>query len=200
MTKNIFEIGVNTGSDTQPLLDKYPTHTYYGFEPTRELVSQALWPKFNDPRVNIIPMAVDIEDGFKTFNIAGQGDWGCSSLYEFDEKIHEKWENRSDFKMTHSYPVPCMRLETFIEVFKIEGDIDYMWIDAQGNDYNVLLSMGHYINDLKAGRLECAYTVELYQGTGNNLSNVTKYLDFCGFKYDVKPDDVGKECNVEFYR
>jgi len=197
---NVFEIGVNTGSDTVKLLQKYPGCTYYGFEPTRELVSQTLWPKLDDPNINIIPMAIDIENGFKTFNISGQGDWGCSSLYTFDENIHDKWPNRSDFNMTHSYPVPCMRLDTFLNTFGIEGEIEYMWIDAQGNDLNVMKSLGVEIKRLKAGKLECAYTLELYQNTNNTLENVEAFLIDNGFQFKVTPDPMKKECNIDFWR
>ena len=35
-------------------------------------------------------VAIDIERGRKEFNIAGNGDWGCSSLLEFNENINEK--------------------------------------------------------------------------------------------------------------
>jgi hypothetical protein len=69
------------------------------FEPTIELFTEFLYPKFKgNPRVKVFPFAVDLRNGFTKFNVAGQGDWGCSSIHEFSEDIHEKWQGRPDFR------------------------------------------------------------------------------------------------------
>ena len=198
--KNIIEIGVNTGTDTDMLLKKYPDANYYGFEPTRELLAQALWPRFGEPRVHMLPFAVHSENTFMEFHVAGQGDWGCSSLYKFDPDIHAKWPGRPDFKESHSYKVPCIRMDTFLETWNVQGDIEYAWIDAQGNDLVALQSFGKHIERLKAGKLECALNIELYTGTINTFENVQKFLTDNGYMYSMTPDPTSAECNVDFWR
>ena len=99
--------------------------------------------------------AVDIKNSFQTFNIAGQWDWGCSSLYEFSDDIESKWPNRPDFKKTHSYTVPTITLYDFCNLYGIDK-IDFLHIDAQGSDYNVLLSLKDKISIVKEGTIEVA--------------------------------------------
>ena len=197
----IIEVGVNTGSDTFPLLMGSPDSKYYGFEPTPELYPHLQKQFGSNLNVLFIPMAVSNKNGSARFNVAGQGDWGCSSLNQFSDNIHEVWENRSDFKFTHSYNVPTIRLDTFIENWNLKGEvIDFLWIDAQGHDMLVLESLGNNIRNVNKGRLEVAYTVELYKGTNNTLQNAETFLKNNGFHWKVTPDDVGKECNIEFWR
>lgn len=204
----VIEVGVNTGSDTEKLLMDYPDSKYYGFEPTIELHAHLL-KKFRDNpnmnRMNFFPVAISDQNGFTKFNVAGQGDWGCSSIHEFNPKIHELWANRSDFVVSHTYNVPTMRLDTFLENYiwdGWEGDfcIDYLWIDAQGSDIDVLNSLGSQMKYVKRGRLETAYTVELYSKTNNTMENAVDLLRKNNFEYIVTPDDVGKECNITFWR
>lgn len=200
----IVEVGVNTASDTPGLLKKFPDAKYYGFEPTPELYIELQSGYKNSPwydRMSFIPMAVSDKTGSAKFNIAGQGDWGCSSLNEFSDNIHQQWLNRTDFKFTNSYIVPTIRLDDFLITWRLEKEaIEYLWIDAQGHDMKVLKSLDGFIKNVKAGRLEVAYTVELYKNTDNTLENAEKYLQKYGYQYKVTPDDVGKECNIEFWR
>ena len=200
----IIEVGVNTGTDTPGFLAAYPDSTYYGFEPTLELYGNLVHRYLSEDRVNFFPIAISDKNGIATFNVAGQGDWGCSSLNSFNPDIHSLWTGRPDFKVSHRYKVPTMRMDTFIreyiETNGIAVDIDYMWIDAQGSDMDVLYSMGEYISKVKKGRFEVAMSVELYVGTNNSLKNAEEFLQKNGYKYKVTPDDGAKECNIEFWR
>jgi FkbM family methyltransferase len=161
----------------------------YAIEPTYELVSKHLYPKFQyNERVKICQWAIDVQNGFKKFNVAskmeGAADWGCSSLYEFSDDIHEKWPGRPDFEVTHSYTVPTMTLYDFCELYKIK-EIDYLWIDTQGNDFNVLLSLGDKIDIVKEGRCEVAENVELYKNTNNKRSDVEDWLKSKNFNVQL---------------
>ena len=111
--KTILDIGANNGKETLERVQKGDS-IIYAFEPTWELLSKYLWPMaYNEPNVRVIPFAVDIKNSFQTFNIAGQGDWGCSSLHEFSDDLDKKWPGRPDFKTTHSYIVPTITLYDF---------------------------------------------------------------------------------------
>lgn len=200
----VIEVGVNTGTDTSGLLNSYPDSNYYGFEPTLELYGGLLQKYAEVPRVHFLPLAVSIENGFASFNVAGQGDWGCSSLNQFNPDIHSLWYGRPDFKVSHTYKVPTIRLDTFLNEYILNPEsyveIDYLWIDAQGSDMDVLYSLNEYIGCVNAGRLEVAYSVELYSGTKNTLKNAEEFLQLNNFAYTVTPDDGAKECNIEFRR
>jgi len=179
--KTIIELGANRGTDTVRLLEEYKDAIVYAFEPTHELLINYLWPiARNYDRLRVMPFAVDVECSFKTFKIAGQADWGCSSLYDFADDIHTKWPGRPDFKMTDRYDVPTITMYDFCKLFKISS-VDYLHIDTQGNDFNCMLSFGEYFNLVKAGRCEVAANTELYKNTNNTYLNVKHWLQQQGF-------------------
>ena len=195
--KTVIEVGANWGTDTENLATK--NTTVYAFEPTPQLIEH-LKDKFkNNTNVHIIDLAVDEEEGRAEFNIAGTSDWGCSSLYNFTENIHEKWLGRPDFNFTETCIVDKVRLDNFINENKIES-VDYIWIDAQGNDFRVLKSLGDKISIVKEGKCEGSYTVDLYQNTNNNVNDICDWLCQRGFTCEIIPDNVSKEADVHFKR
>lgn len=200
--KVVVEIGANNGNDTQRLADRFPNATIYAFEPTQELLINHLWPRFKqNDRVKILPLAIDTVPGFKTFNIAGQADWGCSSLHEFTDNIHDLWPGRPDFKVTHKYSVPAITMYDFCSIFGIDS-IDYIWIDTQGNDLNCLKSFKDKIDIVKEGRCEVANKVELYKNIDNTYKSCHSWLKEKGFKVTPAYDYVSPspEEDLNFYR
>jgi FkbM family methyltransferase len=191
--KTIIEVGANSGTDTINLAAD--GSTVYAFEPTHELVKNNLWPLSKQyPNIKVVPFAVDTVNNFTTFNIAGQWDWGCSSLHPFSGQ----WE-REDFHFTDFYQVPTITLYDFCNLYNINF-IDYLWIDAQGNDFNCLLSLKDKINIVKEGRCEVALTKELYKDTNNNIKYVKPWLEQHGFAVEIYPDPIEAEANLKFYR
>ena len=197
--KTVIEVGMNDGRDTVNLLNQEDM-ILYGFEPTLELVNR-LQSKFEkDNRVQIIPMAVDITNRFTTFNLAQWQDWGCSSLNEFTDNVSEKW-NGFNFHYTKTQKVMTVRLDDFCKNYGIDN-IDYLWIDAQGSDFNVLKSLGSYIDIVKEGKVEVSYNVPLYKGVDNTYDSVSKWLTEKGFTYAVEYDhpEFKTEANLYFKR
>jgi FkbM family methyltransferase len=194
----VIEVGANHGSDTIDFL-KYENNIVYAFEPTVELQLE-LQQKFKGyDNFHLIPMAVDITNGFKWFNIAGQDgcDWGCSSLHEFSSDIGQTWGDRWDFKFTDRYKVMTIRLDTFLNLYNIDK-IDYLWIDAQGNDFNVLQSLGDKLNVVREGKCEAALGVKLYDNIDNHVENVKPWLESNLFNVRVNPIGHGQEADLHF--
>lgn len=198
MKSVIVEVGANYGNDTANFVND-KNNEVWAFEPTPELIEHLENRFRGHNNFHLIGKAVDIEETTKIFNIAGGGDWGCSSLYEFAEDIHEKWEGRPDFQITHKVEVQTVRLDTFVTVNSIEK-IDYLWIDAQGNDFRVLKSLGDKIGIVVKGKCEGAYTVDLYKTEENRVEDIVAWLQNNGFSCNVVPDNVGKEADIHFSR
>ena len=196
--KTIVEVGANWGGDTKRFADE-SNNFVYAFEPTPELFDHLCETFSSYNNVKILPFAVDEEEGEAIFNIAGTGDWGCSSLYTFDPEIHEKWEGRPDFHFTNQVTVEKKRLDNFINENSIDS-IDYLWVDAQGNDFKVMKSLGDKISIVKEGKCEGSYSVDLYVNTENNVNDIVEWLTSKGFKCKIVPDNVGKEADVHFRR
>jgi FkbM family methyltransferase len=199
--KTIIEVGMNDGRDTVQLLNRGDV-IIYGFEPTNELLVN-LYEKFkNENRVKIIPLAVDIENKFTTFNIAGWQDWGCSSLNDFSDGISDRFgPGGFNIHFTKQQPVMTIRLDDFCKLYGIK-EIDFLWIDAQGSDFNVLKSLGSYIDNVKQGKVEVSYNVELYQKVDNTFESVSKWLTEKGFTFTIEYDDekYKNEANLFFTR
>lgn len=202
----IIEVGANQGQDTEKFLEK-PENIVYSFEPIPELAFR-LWEKHGQNKnFHLITAAIDVENGWKKFNISKGGDWGCSSLHDFAPDLHKVW-SRPDFRYdTFLANAMCIRLDTFMDIFNIQ-EIGYIHIDAQGNDFNVLKSLGDKINVVRSGVVEVSNKIELYDIKDNHVSVVKPWLEERGFKTRVEDDGVGKpmatingnEVNVFFER
>ena len=203
MTEIILEVGMHNGKHTKGLLENY-RGTLYGFEPVPEL-QPVLNEKYGDnDRVNIFPYAVGDEDlDSVSFNISkrdGIHDYGCSSLYEFNKKIHELWPGRRDFKKEKTVEVKCIRLDNFLSGLENKpSKINYFWCDAQGNDWKVLKGLGDYINIIEKGKVEAAFNVSLYDAD-NSFESIKRWLEERGFTTSGKPDTPHKECDIHFER
>jgi FkbM family methyltransferase len=194
------EVGANKGTETKELASD--GSIVYAFEPTYELLIEHLWPlSYENKNIRILPFAVDSENDFKQFNVAGHYDWGCSSLYEFSDDLDKNWPGRFDFNKTHSYIVPTITLYNFCELYKIET-IDFLHIDAQGNDFNVLKSLKDKISIVKEGVIEASNNVELYKNTNNRINDIREYLKLNGFEIvnETINDAVEAEINIHYKR
>lgn len=193
----VIEVGANWGNDTEHLASSGAR--VYAIEPTPELIEHLGKRFHHNPSVWLYQFAIDEEEGPATFHIAGTRDWGCSSLYEFTDNIHDLWEDRPDFEFTDHIEVMRVRLDNFMDSLNLD-EVDYLWIDAQGNDFRVLRSAGDRIHDIKEGKCEGAYTVDLYKETNNKVEDIVAWLEERGFECTVIPDNVGKEADVHFRR
>ena len=197
MKKTIIEVGGNLGQHTRQFVS--PDTQLFVFEPVVELYYK-LWDRYkSNPNVLILPFAIDEKCSIQKFNVAavpGES-WGVSSLNEFSDDLEITWPGRKDFKFTHSYMVPTLRLDTFCELYGITS-IDYLWVDAQGHDFKVLKSLGSMITSVKEGRCEAAYKVKLYKNTDNQHSKITQYLSQFNFTTQTSPDSTGAECDILF--
>jgi FkbM family methyltransferase len=196
------EVGANQGTDTDRFIEQYDR--VFSFEPIQELCNQ-LWEKYRfNSKVMIFPFAVDIVNAFKNFNISTGYDWGSSSLFEFDYdnlrggKWYEPDPNfyRGDMETHHSYLVPTITLYDFVTMYNI-NKIDYLHIDAQGNDINVLKSLGNKLNIVQAGILEVGCGLDIYKNTDNRIETAITFLNSNGFRItDSFIQTEGHEINL----
>tara|TARA_R110000772_G_scaffold99174_3_gene198912 strand:- start:28898 stop:29512 length:615 start_codon:yes stop_codon:yes gene_type:complete len=196
------EVGANNGNDTANLIQSY--EFVYAFEPNPDLY-YAIVNRFAGAKNFLaLPMAVDLENTIKTFHIADVGDRGYSSLYPYHPNLlntalgkHEVY--RQGFQ--RDINVATIRLDTFMCMYGI-GTVKYLWVDAQGNDLNVLNSLGNHTSRVAAGRAEFTYKVPIYDNDfGNTFDDAKTFFDERGFSYNVAmvhADD--SEVDVTFER
>lgn len=195
--KTIIEVGANWGDDTERLHDG-GRNVVYAFEPI-EGMAEGLRQRFQGKgNVHVLQQAVDLEEGTREINVDFQRAGGASSLYPLNPEIDKLWPDRK-FGHAAKQVVAVVRLDAFIERSGISA-IDYLWVDAQGNDFRVLQSMGDKLSLVKEGKCEAALTVSLYADARNNVSDIVPWLKERGFECAVVPDALQKEADVHFRR
>lgn len=158
----------------------------FGFEPNPASVASILrgatkqHPLHGDPvdvcfintRFFLIPCALGISEGKTVPFYVTAGDCGCSSLFK-----------PKTIPVEQVIEVPLFPLSDFFELFPFDTHpvIDYIKIDAQGADLDIVKSAGHYLAE------HVVYiTIEAednqYEGTVNNFDAIDSYMKSIGFK------------------
>lgn len=201
MKKAWFDVGANNGSDSINVAINNTNIHVFGFEPTPELqeIIEEKLKKFNLNNYTLVKSAVSDYIGKSTFNVAGQSDWGCSSLLDFSDKSKSEWTGRTDFQVTKKIEVDVIRLDKFIEDNEIDT-IEFLHIDTQGSDLNVLKGLGDKIKIVKEGVMEAASKPDILYNNQNTLDECVDFLKSNNFKIDSisSNDQFGNEVNIYF--
>lgn len=202
--KLMVEVGAFDGTDSL----RYHSQGYrvIAFEPKRDLFAALEESTKDKPDYLAVNKAVSLVDGMVTFNLCRHG--GASSILPFkpSEELDRHWNRRADVHYSGtSYEVESTRLDTFITEHGLENDtIDYLHVDAQGADLDVLKSLGRFIRNVKEGVIESAYSAQktIYIGQDNTLCTATQWLNDNGFRVVKVTSNDGThcECNIYFER
>ena len=197
MNKRVyFDVGANDGSAGLEFAGN-PEWVVYAFEPTPELAKIIRKRTKEFDNYHLVQKAVSNKAGRATFNIAGQGDWGTSSLLPFNDQIEQTWAGRTDFAVTKQIEVDVIRLDDFCRKNGIYR-IDHLHTDVQGLDLEVLLGLGDMLTIVRGGDLEVSrnHEVALYEGERYVFEDAALLLYQSGFVIEaVKAnDDHGNLC------
>ncbi len=169
------DVGAHLGQTTVEFAQNSPWISVYAFEPNLKLAAQQFGTLEN---FTVIPMAVTSRDGFADFylNIAD----ATSSLLTFNPDELREWIGGDQIKIEKVVKVPTIRLDTFLNAMNI-ANVDYVKIDTQGADFDVVLSLGDRLKDVKKIKLEVAITpAQLYNGAHSKVE-IVDYLTQKGF-------------------
>lgn len=157
----------------------------FGFEPHPDCIKsinkgavkrhhlhgEPLNPEYINKKCYIIPCAL----GLQNSNVglySTKSDVGCSSIF--------KPTNINDVDKV--IDTRCYRLDEFLKLIPFDqiGLIEYIKIDAQGSDLNIIKSGGKYIQDYVA-----VVTLEAenssYEDTCNSEKEICEYMSSIGF-------------------
>ena len=203
-TKTLIEVGTFDGTDSLSFYNK--GYKVYTFEPEKKCFEYVKNKTRGYPDYTIFEKAVCLTDGIAQFNICKLG--GASSILQFKSgtELRKHWKGRKDIEFSgYSYPVQTIRLDTFIEQNDLQNTtIDYLHIDAQGVDLDVLQSLGKYIENVKEGVVETVNDKEkaIYVNQINTMDKVINFLTSNNFSISsIKNNDTTAcEFNVHFLR
>ena len=143
------KIGIDVGAGNGGTLYKFKDcEIIYAFEAFPDGYNELINKK--NPKVKPLNVGISSIPGIKEFNAYHIGNppaHGCGSFLEIDKsgeftKILEKKFNM-EFK-SKTYNIECIRLDSFIKEHNITS-IEYLKIDTQGSDYDVIISLGEEI-------------------------------------------------------
>lgn len=189
------DVGAHLGETTFEAAKANPNLVVYAFEPNLRLAAERFGVLEN---YVVIPMAVAECDGFSSFYVNCHD--AASSLLAFNQEGLKSWIGGEVLEIEREVPVPTIRLDTFLMRIGC-AKIDLLKIDAQGADFEVLMSAGDRLKDIRKIILEIAVTpVQLYEGA-KEKSVVIDFLERQGFVlFEAQKQTHGQEENLTFMR
>lgn len=107
--------------------------------------------KNHHDRLITIPAAVSPNEGYATFRKAGTD--MCSSLLEVNpEALRKDWPGGCT-ETSFEFQVATVRLQTIIDLIPSNIAIEFVKVDAQGSDYDVIASGGNHFRSKSNGNL-----------------------------------------------
>ena len=190
MSKTIIVVGCHTRLEYHEDF----SNIVYAFEPNPLLFEDISKIEISDT-YHVIQKAISTKEGELPFYL--HSDSYSSSL--------KKWGDGPQYGEFTEIIVDVIRLDSFIEEKGIEK-IDYIHIDAQGSDLDVLKSLGKYVDIVEGGELESIapnvkYNLYYQQPT---YDEVKEFLESNGFgitRVEANTGFLGSdEVNIQFKR
>ncbi|ADD69442.1 methyltransferase FkbM family [Denitrovibrio acetiphilus DSM 12809] len=204
----IIDVGANHGDFAIDAAERNPQEIVIAIEPIPELCDKisALIKNKNLQNVKIVRCAIDVEKRIDTLNVAKHADWGVSSLLEFNHdniSKDEYWKTRNDMYFDEKIEVEVKRMDDVLDELGINERINFIKIDVQGFDLNVLKSLGNKAELVDAGMIEVSIVKEeqLYvTDLADTVMDAFFWLSENNFEvYALKPNDpASKELNLFF--
>lgn len=166
----------------------------FGFEPNPEAVASILngatkrhsehgnplEVRFIGKRFFLIPCALGRSLTGTIPLFVTQVDCGCSSIYR-----------PNSFAIERVVEVPIFSLADFFDLFPFDTHpvIEYIKIDAQGSDLDIVKSAGHYIAE-RVVYITLEPENDQYAGTKNSLQEIETYFRSIGFVRHISVDVI----------
>ena len=184
---NFFEVGANFCQDSF-FVNKYmsiPKKNIFCFEPANHIYEKI---KYNG--LNVFKYAVSNYDGKANFNITNTDE----TKLPLNSGISSLKRNRSENVIElGTEEVECIKLSTFIKNNYIEN-IDFLKIDAEGNDFEVLQGLEDKIKIVKVIQIECSLK-PIFDGevVFYDINNFLHKSKFSLVNFELSQDNVSAD-------
>lgn len=195
LMKLIVDVGANKGQFCIPIAQANPNHTVIAIEPVSWMAQNLRDAVLRKSLTNVIVIEAAVANrqrpAFEKIMKPSNLDWGKTSL--LNHTADSDWEQE----------VEVRSLEDIMKPFG-EYDIDFIKVDSQGMDLEVLQSLGTQISRVSAGMLESRaadHPSPAYQ----NEPSLREYLAFLEQSelkvYHLTPNDKAiRDVNLYFCR
>jgi FkbM family methyltransferase len=186
------DVGAHLGEGTLDAAFNDPRLLVFAFEPNWTLARRIMGRAAN---FVVLPMAISDSDGFAEFFINSSD--GSSSLVKMEESGLAHWKD-FDLTVQSKAIVPTIRLDTFMELSDLRW-VDYLKVDAEGVDLQVVQSAGERLKDIREIKLEVDTAPDrLYQGAPRRDEVIT-FMISRGFELiSSETQNDGRQQNLTF--
>ena len=168
------DVGAHLGERTIQAAISNPNLLVFAFEPNWKAACRIMGRAAN---YVVLPMAVSDSDGSADFFVNSNEE--SSSLAVMEQSGLAHWRD-IDLSVAEQRTVPTIRLDTFMQRAGLRR-IDYLKIDAEGMDLNVVRSAGERLKDIRKIMLEVDVAPDvLYRGAPRR-SEVVEFMVANGF-------------------
>jgi len=138
--------------------------------------------KNHHARLFTVPAAISPNEGFAKFRRAGTD--MCSSLKDVNgDAIRKDWPGGCT-ETAFTYLVPTLRLDTLIRMVPNNIKIEFLKVDAQGSDLDVIQSAGEELVRVGCAVVELQLQRPLYKGSAKEGDFKTLFQQ-SGFKHEI---------------
>jgi len=176
---DIIDAGANDGSDSRRLAE-LTNGTVYAFEPVPEIYNSLVNKTADVENIETFEAALADQTGNMSMFVSGGGSDASSSLLEPNKHLEKNPEVTFSDRIT----VKTFSLDDWAKQHGIKK-IDFMWLDMQGYEYQMLKASKEIFSTLKVLYTEVS-TIELYSDQGL-YAEYKNWLYESGFKL-VKED------------
>jgi FkbM family methyltransferase len=189
------DVGAHEGETTFPYAAANPWLLVYAFEPNLRAASRVMGRLRN---YVVLPFAISERDGSAELQLNAYEQ--SSSLLRPDPEGIKRWVTEQHFEVVGSVVVPTIRLDTFINAVGLKT-IDYLKVDAQGLDLEVVRSAGDRLEDIAKVQLEVTTAAyQQYEGVPAK-SVIVDFMESKGFRLTQEElQSHDQEANLTFIR
>lgn len=154
--KKVIEIGAYDCQESLKFTSLFPKATVTAFECNPRLINKCKENSEKSDRITLVEgMVTNIPENNTLYLCEG----GLSSMCY-------------PMEMEHALiSVPTIKMEKYLD----DSQIDFLWIDVQGAELNVLQSFGHKLQNVKTIYCEVDITEGRY-ATNSNMNTVSEFL------------------------
>ncbi len=173
----ILDIGAKDCKESLTFTKIFPNSKVYSFECNPEALQTCRNNAEKSDRIQLIEKAISCIDGEREFYIPDfKRNSGAASLYKPKSNL-KYWGNKSIIT------VDSIRMDTFIKEENIKN-IDWVWIDVQGAEVEVLESFGECLKNVNNLYIEA----DIVKGRYFKMSNkhdIINFLKGTGFELEM---------------
>lgn len=173
----ILEAGAYNGNDSLVLAQKWPKGKVLSFEPNPHAYEQFRQKTQGQPNIFGFNLALSHFNGAALFNVC-YGSTGDNPIFEGASSLLPASPWMEIHYQGPKIQVPCVKLDTWAKENRIE-QIDFMWLDLEGMELQVLQSSPETLSKVKVIYTETNF-MEFRVGT-TQYQDLNAFLEKEGF-------------------